>query len=277
VSLLDADGSATLVFPDLTRRRWAERLTPEFQGGACHAGRYETSILLAETPGLVDAGLLPTLPPNPRSLTDAIRRGQRTFEEAGGPQAYFGWPADATAEEGRAIIDVLGAVVEESVRERLSDDARRPKNEERNAEHRTTNEEPERGVSVLEIVNPPALERPSGFSHGILAPPGWRTLHVAGQTAGPSGAFDTDFAGQFDRALARVLAVVRAAGSTPAHVTRMTIYVTDIEAYRESRSRLGDVWVRHMGRHYPAMALVEVRGLVEPGAVVEIDADAVLP
>ena len=107
------------MFPDLTRRRWAERLTPEFQSGACHAGRYETSIVLAERPDLVRTDVMSTLTPNPRSLVDAIRSGLSTFTSAGGADAYFGFPADATAEEGRAIVDVLGAILAEAVVEAI--------------------------------------------------------------------------------------------------------------------------------------------------------------
>jgi len=110
-----SDLNATVVFPDLTRRRWAERLTPEFRSGACHAGRYEGSVVLAECPDLVHRETMVALPPNPRSLVDAIRANQTTFTEAGGPDAYFGFPADATAEEGRAIVDALGAILEEAV------------------------------------------------------------------------------------------------------------------------------------------------------------------
>ena len=74
-----------------------------------------------------------------------------------------------------------------------------------------------------------------------------------------------------------MLAVVRAAGGEPEHIGRMTVFVTDLPAYRGARAELGAVWRARMGRHYPAMALVEVRGLVEPGALVEIEATAVLP
>jgi creatinine amidohydrolase len=108
-------GSAVLVFPDLTRRRWAEKLTDEFRSGACHAGRYEGSIVLAEQPQAVKTSVMQNLPPNPRSLIDAIRTGHATFMDAGGSDAYFGFPADATASEGRATIDALGAILEEAV------------------------------------------------------------------------------------------------------------------------------------------------------------------
>jgi creatinine amidohydrolase len=298
VRRVEARGLATIVFPDLTRRRWAARLTEEFRSGACHAGRYEGSVVLAAEPRLVDVGLLPTLTANPRSLVDAIRRGDRTFADAGGPDAYFGSPADATAEEGREIIERLGAIVEDSVVEIMEE--LRTKNEERRTERRTQNEEPneerneerpeerpderneerpEELPGVLDIVNPERLGRPRGFSHGIAVPAGWRTLHVAGQTAaaGPDQVVIGDFAEQFGRALGRVLEVIRAAGGNPSSVARMTIYVTDIDAYRERRVRLGAIWSEQMGRHYPAMALVEVTALVDTGALVEIQADAALP
>ena len=119
-----ADVSASLhdialVFPDLTRRRWAERLTSEFQSGACHAGRYEGSIVLAERPDLVRTDVMKTLAPNPRSLVDAMRRGETTFRAAGGADGYFGFPADATAEEGRAIVETLGAILADAVVEAI--------------------------------------------------------------------------------------------------------------------------------------------------------------
>jgi len=120
VAELDAaPNGPRLVFPDLTRRRWAERLTEEFRSGACHAGRYETSIVLAVRPELVRTDVMETLSPNPRSLVDAIRDGHATFAAAGGAEAYFGWPADADAAEGRAIIDQLGSILYDAVMEAL--------------------------------------------------------------------------------------------------------------------------------------------------------------
>jgi enamine deaminase RidA (YjgF/YER057c/UK114 family) len=134
-------------------------------------------------------------------------------------------------------------------------------------------------IEPLAIVNPPELGTPRGFAHGVITPPGGRLLFVAGQTAiDESGRIASDdITHQFDRALERVLAVVRAAGGEPAHIARMTVYVTDIARYRASRPALGDVWRRHMGAHYPAMALVQVVELVDKGAAVEIEATAVLP
>ncbi len=104
-----------IAFPDVTRKPWGSRLTEEFRSGACHAGRYEGSIVLARTPERVDVEAMRTLPPNPVSLARAIRDGRSTFAEAGGDRAYFGSPHEATAEEGRSTIAVLGQILAESV------------------------------------------------------------------------------------------------------------------------------------------------------------------
>ena len=109
-----------VVCPDLSRKPWALRLTEEFKSGACHAGRFEGSIVLAVRPDLVREPARRGLAPNPASLSDAIRAGARTFEEAGGPRAYFGWPADATAEEGAASVDALSRILADAVREGLA-------------------------------------------------------------------------------------------------------------------------------------------------------------
>jgi enamine deaminase RidA (YjgF/YER057c/UK114 family) len=131
----------------------------------------------------------------------------------------------------------------------------------------------------LASINPPELGAPRGFAHGLMAPAGGRLLFVAGQTAADSAGRVTidGFAQQFERALDRVITVVRAAGGEPEHIARMTVYVTSMSTYRDSRSALRDVWRRHMASHYPAMALVEVTALVDEHAMVEIEADAVLP
>jgi creatinine amidohydrolase len=262
---------ATILFPDLTRRRWAARLTEEFQSGACHAGRYEGSIVMAVAGPLVDVERMRALPPNPHSLVDAIRRGDTTFDAAGGAEAYFGWPGDASADEGRRIIGQLGAIIEDVVREHAESEG-------------VTMSEPaaaaaatDIATSTIALVNPPGLGPPRGFSHGVLVPPGWATVAVAGQTAADAGDVAAmPFLEQFDRALAKIVDVVRASGTTPQHVIRMTVFVTDLDAYQASRPALAAVWRRHMGRHYPAMTLVEVRRLVD-GAIVEIQADAVVP
>lgn len=115
LSQLESETLPRVVFPDVTRKPWALRLTDEFKSGACHAGQYEGSIVMAERPELVRDELRRRLPDNPASLSRAIRDGKTTFEEAGGPRAYFGFPAKATAEEGKATVAVLGAILEEAV------------------------------------------------------------------------------------------------------------------------------------------------------------------
>jgi NAD(P)-dependent dehydrogenase (short-subunit alcohol dehydrogenase family) len=131
---------------------------------------------------------------------------------------------------------------------------------------------------ALEVVNPQTLGAPSGWSHGMLAPPGSRTLFVAGQ-AGWDASTPGDpppFAEQFARALDKVLTVVRAAGGRPSDLARLAVYVTDLEAYRASRKLLGEAWRARLGKHYPAMALVEVKGLLDRGALVEIEGTAII-
>ena len=88
---LAEEGKPRFVFPNLTRKPWATRLTEEFRSGACHAGRFETSVVMA------------------------IRRGRKSFEESGGPRAYFGYPGEATAAEGEKTIEVLGSILEAAV------------------------------------------------------------------------------------------------------------------------------------------------------------------
>jgi creatinine amidohydrolase len=109
-----------VAFPNLVIKPWALRLSDEFKSGACHAGQFETSIVLAERPDLVREATMAALPPNPASLSRAIREGKMEFEEAGGPRAYFGYPAQATAEEGRATIEALGAILDEAVQAELA-------------------------------------------------------------------------------------------------------------------------------------------------------------
>ncbi|HET9886984.1 MAG TPA: creatininase family protein, partial [bacterium] len=106
-----------IAFPDLTRKPWALRLTDEFKSGACHAGRFETSIVMARHPDRVRETLRLHLPENASSLSVAIREQKKTFLEAGGPLAYFGAPAEASVEEGRQTIQILGEILAECVLE----------------------------------------------------------------------------------------------------------------------------------------------------------------
>lgn len=109
------DQAIQVIFPDITRKPWALELTAEFQSGACHAGRYESSIVMAAEPRLVADDRRRELAPNPVSLSAAIRAGQRTFEEAGGPAAYFGDPAAASCEEGQSTIRALGSILVQAI------------------------------------------------------------------------------------------------------------------------------------------------------------------
>lgn len=131
---------------------------------------------------------------------------------------------------------------------------------------------------TFQIINPESLGAPRGWNHGLLAPAGGRVLFVAGQVASDaSGAVtETGFVAQWARALENVLAVVQAAGGRPEDIGRLTVYVTDRRPYLASLKPLGEVHRRLMGRHYPAMALVEVQSLVEANALVEIEATAVI-
>jgi enamine deaminase RidA (YjgF/YER057c/UK114 family) len=125
---------------------------------------------------------------------------------------------------------------------------------------------------AFEIINPAAFGgRPSGWNHGMLSDKGGRILFVAGQIV-PVG----DFVAQWDGALGRVLEVVRSAGGQAENIGRLVVYVTDRPAYLANLTPLGEVHRKHMGRHYPAMAVVEVKSLMDSHALVEIEAVAVL-
>jgi enamine deaminase RidA (YjgF/YER057c/UK114 family) len=126
-----------------------------------------------------------------------------------------------------------------------------------------------------EYVNPPALGRPVGFSHGILAAAGGRLLFLGGQNG--DHAKTADFAKQFDAALDRIVAVIQAAGGQPADLALLNIYVTNRADYAKARAKLAEIWKRRLGRHYPACALFVVKGLWEKGAKVELEGIAVLP
>jgi enamine deaminase RidA (YjgF/YER057c/UK114 family) len=129
------------------------------------------------------------------------------------------------------------------------------------------------------FINPASLGRPRGYANGALAEAGGRLLFVAGQIGWDENQrlVGDDFVEQFARALANVLAVVNEAGGSPEQIARLTVYVTDKREYRERTGEVGGRWRALMGRHFPAMTLVEVKSLLEDGAKVEIEATAVLP
>jgi enamine deaminase RidA (YjgF/YER057c/UK114 family) len=127
-------------------------------------------------------------------------------------------------------------------------------------------------------VDVPGWPRPKGYSNGVLAGPG-RLLFVAGQIGwDEQERLVSDlFLPQFRRALENVVAVVRAAGGAPDDVCRVTIFVKDKTQYTADLKAVGLTYREVMGRTWPAMSLVEVRDLLEPGALVEIEATAVIP
>jgi enamine deaminase RidA (YjgF/YER057c/UK114 family) len=132
-------------------------------------------------------------------------------------------------------------------------------------------------ASHIRILQPAGWAPPRGYANGVAAE--GRTVFVAGQVGwNAQGQFDTDdFVGQVEQALANVVAVLQAGGALPEHLVRMTWYVTDKAAYVARQKEVGDVYRRLIGRHFPAMTLVVVAGLLEDGALVEIEATAVLP
>jgi enamine deaminase RidA (YjgF/YER057c/UK114 family) len=128
----------------------------------------------------------------------------------------------------------------------------------------------------LTPVNPPSLTPPRGYNHGMKGV--GEILFVAGQVgwAREGHVVSADFVSQFQRALENVIDVVWAAGGKPTDIARMVVYVTDKSEYTARAREIGEVWRARMGRHYPAMALVEVKGLLDDEAKVEIEAMALL-
>lgn len=116
VATVVARHGVTIGHLDLVRRRNAERLTEEFRSGSCHAGRYETSLVLAERPGLVDVERMRALPEVPVDMPAAMARAHTDFTAMGMPDAYCGAPADATAAEGATTFDTLAAMLVETIR-----------------------------------------------------------------------------------------------------------------------------------------------------------------
>lgn len=129
------------------------------------------------------------------------------------------------------------------------------------------------------IVNPPGLPPPRGFSHGIVTT-GGRLLFLAGQDASDATGrivAPGDLVAQFEQVLKNLQAVVEAAGGTMQHITKLTIFVRDRNAYLAQLAPLGAVFRRYFGGYYPAMALFEVGGFFRDEALVELEGFAVLP
>ncbi len=121
IEQIRASSDLVVIFPDITRKPWALRLSDEFKSGACHAGQYEGSVVMERRPDLVRDEIRGALPANPNSLSTAIRQGLDSFEAAGGPEAYFGDPASATVGEGQATIQTLGSILAEAVLAQVGD------------------------------------------------------------------------------------------------------------------------------------------------------------
>ena len=131
---------------------------------------------------------------------------------------------------------------------------------------------------TFETINPQSLGAPSGYANGLLTEPGGRLLFIAGQIAWNQNQqiVSSDFVEQFDKALENVMTVVNEAGGKPSDIARLIIYVTDKHEYRERTREVGERYRKHMGKHFPAMVLVQVASLLDDAAKVEIEGIALL-
>ncbi len=129
----------------------------------------------------------------------------------------------------------------------------------------------------MKVLQPPNWPRPKGYSNGISA--SGRTIFTAGVVGWDETERFTEstLAGQFEQALRNIVAILACDGARPENIARLTCYVTSIDDYLAQAKEIGAAWKAIIGRHYPAMALVEVVRLVEPQAKVEIEATAVVP
>lgn len=128
------------------------------------------------------------------------------------------------------------------------------------------------------FINPESLGAPRGYSNGVLTEAGGRLLFIAGQVAWDQNQqiVSDDLVEQFDRALANVITVVTEAGGDPDRIARLVLYVTDKNEYRDRMREIGERYRARMGRHFPAMVLVEVAGLLEDRAQIEIEGTAII-
>jgi enamine deaminase RidA (YjgF/YER057c/UK114 family) len=132
---------------------------------------------------------------------------------------------------------------------------------------------------AFRLINPDSLGAPSGYSNGLLVDGGGKLLFVAGQIAwdNKQHIVSDDFVEQFDKALANVITVVRTAGGEADNIVRLVIYVTNKIEYRAHTKEVGERYRKHLGKHFPAMVLVQVAGLLDDRAKVEIEGMAVIP
>lgn len=131
----------------------------------------------------------------------------------------------------------------------------------------------------MKNITPPHFPKARGYTDGVLVDQPGQTLYISGQIGWDADAriVSTDFATQFLQTLDNVIAVVRAAGGGTEHIVKLLAFVTDLEEYRAAQKAIGEGWRARLGKHYPAMSLVKVAGLLEPGAKVEIEGIAILP
>ena len=127
------------------------------------------------------------------------------------------------------------------------------------------------------LINPPDLVKPKGYSHGAIGT--GRVLFIAGQTGidKEENVVSDDIAAQFDQAMDNLVCVLKAAGGKPEDIVKITLLVLDKNEYRERARDIGKAYRKHLGRHFPAMTLAEVKSLYEDEYKVEIEAVAILP
>ena len=130
----------------------------------------------------------------------------------------------------------------------------------------------------LKFINPASLGPPRGYCNGVMTEPGTRLLFISGQLGWDERQkiISANFVEQFDRALANVVAVVTEAGGRPEQIVRLVMYVNNKKEYEASTREIGERYRTHMGKHFPAMVLVEVKSLRDGEAKVEIEAIAAL-
>ncbi len=131
----------------------------------------------------------------------------------------------------------------------------------------------------IDFVNPASLAQPKGYSHGVKARGASDLLFLGGQVAWDKDGRlvgENNIVAQFDKALENLLVVVRDSGGKAENIVKLNIYVTDKAAYLSAMREAGQAYRKHMGKHFPAMTLVEVKSLYESGAMVEIEGLAVL-
>jgi enamine deaminase RidA (YjgF/YER057c/UK114 family) len=133
-------------------------------------------------------------------------------------------------------------------------------------------------ASTHRLVNPDSLPPPRGYSHAVVAAGTGTVVALAGQTGHHAdGSIEENLVGQFDQAAWNVVEALRAAGGSPEHLVQLLIFVTEVAEYREHREEIGEAYRRHLGKHFPAMALIGVSELVDPRARVEVVGLAVVP